>query len=45
LGKKAMTPLHPKHAEDPVLFFIPLLDQEFDETEDGALVFLQTVYH
>jgi hypothetical protein len=39
-----MTPLHPKHAEDPALFFVPLLDQEFDEAEDDTLI-LQNTYH
>jgi hypothetical protein len=40
-----MTPLHPRHAEEPELFFIPLLDQEFDELEDAAIDDLQRVYH
>lgn len=40
-----MVPLHIKHADQPVLFFIPLLDREFDEAEDGALADLYRVYH
>ena len=40
-----MTPLHPKHADEPVLFYIPLLDQEFDGSEEETLNTLQHVYH
>lgn len=40
-----MTPLHLKHAKDPALLFIPLLDQEFDEAEDNMPVTLQSAYH
>jgi hypothetical protein len=40
-----MTPLYPKHGEEPSLFFIPLLDQGFDEMEGDAFDSLQAVYH
>jgi hypothetical protein len=40
-----MTPLNPKHADEPALFFIPLLDQEFDEAEEESLLLLERIYH
>ena len=39
-----MTPLNPKHADEPTLFFIPLLDQEFDEADVDQLM-LDRIYH
>jgi hypothetical protein len=43
-GGLKMTPLPFKHAEEPMLFFVPLLDREFDQAENDALLALE-VYH
>ncbi len=39
------TPLPTKPAEEPSLFFIPLLDTEFDELEGEETLALEQLFH